>query len=498
VNAEIHLHTEHRVATVDERIFGGFLEHLGRAVYGGVYDPGSPLSDERGFRLDVIDALGKLRMPTVRYPGGNFVSAYDWRDGVGPRDERPRRPDFAWRTVETNQFGTDEFLQWCDAVGTAPMIAVNLGTGTPAEAAALVEYCNLPAGTGNADLRVANGHADPYGVELWCLGNEMDGPWQAGHVPAPTYAERALVASSLMKGIDRRIKTIACGSSFRGLPTYLEWDRTVLEHCWDSIDFLSVHRYSGNRSDDTPSFLAEGVVIDEILNDYRGLLTYAKARLKSKHDVALCFDEWNVWYRETGADGDWAEAPPLLEEIYNLEDALVCAQYLHSFLRNADIVSIACIAQIVNVIAPVLTRSDGLLVQSIYWPFFLLREAVAGDSLRVAVGAPEISTKRGDVPTVDAAATFDDATGTGCISIVNRSTTDAADIVVRVADRKVRVTEASVLHAAPKAANDWDAPGVVAPTSIAVTAADDGALHVTVPAPAHVVVRFEATRITER
>ena len=485
--ATVHLHTEHRVGRVDERIFGGFLEHLGRAVYGGVYDPGNRLSDERGFRTDVIEALRPLRMPTVRYPGGNFVSAYDWRDGIGPRWQRPRRPDFAWRSIETNQFGTDEFMQWCDAVGTAPMLAVNLGTGTPTEAAALVEYCNLPAGTSNADLRVANGHADPYGVRLWCLGNEMDGSWQAGHVPAPTYAERALVASSLMKGLDGTIKTIACGSSGRRMSTYMEWDRTVLEHCWDSIDYLSVHRYSGNRDDDTRSFLAEGVVVDQILNDYRGLLTYVKARKGSRHDVRLCFDEWNVWYREMGQDGEWAEAPHLLEERYNVEDALVCAQFLHAFVRNADIVPIACIAQIVNVIAPVLTRPDGLLLQTIYWPFKLLRDVVAGEALRVEVRVPEVSTSRGDVPVLDVAATVDDDRDAMAVSLVNRDPSIDIDVTIDVAGTNGTVSSALVITGDPKARNEWEAPDPIRPRPIDVSA-DDGVLRVTLPAASHVVL----------
>ncbi len=244
--AEVHVHTEHRVAPIDERIFGGFLEHMGRAVYGGVYDPGSRLSDDCGFRLDVLEALRPLRMPVVRYPGGNFVSNHRWRDAIGPKSERPRRPDFAWRSIETNQFGTDEFMDWCGALGTEPMMAVNLGTAGPAEAADLVEYCNLAGGTTLVDQRVANGHARPYGVKLWCLGNEMDGPWQAGHVPAQTYAERAAAAASLMKGLDPTIETIACGSSHRLLPTYPLWDRAVLEYCWEQIDFLSAHRYSRN------------------------------------------------------------------------------------------------------------------------------------------------------------------------------------------------------------------------------------------------------------
>jgi alpha-N-arabinofuranosidase len=487
---DVHLHTEHRIARVDERIFGGFLEHMGRAVYEGVFDPGSPLSDERGFRLDVLDALAPLRMPVVRYPGGNFVSSYDWRDGVGPHDRRPRRPDFAWKSIETNRFGTDEFLQWCDALGTSPMLAVNLGTGTPADAAALLEYCNLPAGTSVADQRVANGRHDPYGVELWCLGNEMDGFWQAGHVPAETYAERALVASRLMKGLDPTITTIACGSSNRMLPTYLEWDRKVLEHCWDSIDLLSVHRYSANRHDDTASFLAEGVVIDQTLDEYRGLLSYVRGRKRDGRDVRLCFDEWNVWYREMSGDGGWTEAPHLLEERYNLEDALVCAQFLNSFVRNADVVAIACIAQIVNVIAPVLTRADGLLVQSIWWPFRLLRDAVAGEALHCSVRGPELTTRRGDVPALDVAATFDEASGTGSVSIVNRSPAEAAEVAVHIADRTLAVTDAVVLQGDPKAINDWDAPDVVAPAPIAVRADGDGTLRLTAPAPSHVVIRL--------
>jgi len=487
---EVDLHTEHRVAPVDERIFGGFLEHLGRAVYEGVFDPGSPLSDDRGFRQDVLDALRQLRMPVVRYPGGNFVSAYRWGDGVGPIAERPRRPDFAWHSIETNRFGTDEFMAWCDALGTRPMMAVNLGTGRPADAAELVEYCNLPAGTGVADQRVDNGHAEPYGVRLWCLGNEMDGSWQAGHVPAQTYAERALVASALMKGLDPSIETIACGSSHKLMPTYLVWDRTVLEHCWDRVDYLSAHRYSGNGDDDTASYLAEGVVVDEIITEYRGLFDYVRAIKRSRHRVYLSFDEWNVWYRERSGDGGWQEAPHLLEEVYNFEDALVCAQYLHAFLRHADVVKIACLAQIVNVIAPVLTHPDGILLQSIYWPFALLRDAVSGDALRVAVRSPELSTRIGDVPVVDVVATFDETIEGGCLSIVHRDTHRDADVIIRIADRRVTVTSSQVLHAHPKTSNSWDDPHAVGPQSLATATDDDGAIRMRLPAPSQVVLRF--------
>jgi alpha-N-arabinofuranosidase len=368
------------------------------------------------------------------------------------------------------------------------MMAVNLGTGTAADAAALLEYCNLPAGTSYADERVSNGHADPFGVKMWCLGNEMDGAWQAGHVSAQTYAERALVASRLMKGLDPTIETVACGSSGNSMPTYLEWDRTVLEHCWDSVDFISAHRYSCNDHDDTVSFLAEGVVIDEVINDYRGLLTYVKARKRSQHDVRVSFDEWNVWYRATGGDGGFTEAPHLLEEHYNVEDALVCGQYLNAFIRNADVVGAACLAQIVNVIAPIMTRPDGLLLQTIYWPFKLVRDAMSGDALRVAVRSPEVGTEVGDVPVVDVAATQTSDGSAASVSIVNRDPSATVEITIAIADVAFEVVHAHTITGDPKASNDWETPDVVRPIEIDVRSDDRGAFRVTLPAPSHTVV----------
>ncbi|MDB5077192.1 MAG: alpha-N-arabinofuranosidase, partial [Chloroflexi bacterium] len=382
--ATLHLDTQHHVGAIDRRIFSGFLEHLGRAVYEGVYDPGNPLSDARGLRRDVIEALRPFGMPLVRYPGGNFVSCYDWKDGIGPREQRPSRPDYAWRSIESNQFGTDEFMTWCKELDTEPMMAVNLGTAGTTEAAQLLEYCNLVRGTYWADQRIRHGHPEPYGVKLWCLGNEMDGVWQAGHVPADVYAQRASQAGLMMKGLDPTIELVACGSSHNKMRTYMEWDRTVLEYCWEYVDYLSAHRYSENKRNDTAWFLAEGIEIDRTLEDYRALLNYVRAVKKSSKRVYLSFDEWNVWYRARqgdDADGHWSTAPHLLEEVYNLEDALVCAQYLTSFLRHADIVKIACIAQIVNTIAPILTRPEGILLQSIYYPFALFSRHAAGHAL---------------------------------------------------------------------------------------------------------------------
>ena len=494
-SATVRLMSCANVGPIDRRIFGGFLEHLGRAVYEGAYDPDNPLSNPQGFRTDVLELMRGLRMATVRYPGGNFASAYNWRDGVGPREQRPVRADFAWQSIEPNTFGTDEFVAWCRAIDSKPMITVNLGTGTAADAAAWVEYCNFPGGTALSDMRIANNAGDrtPHDVTLWCLGNEMDGPWQAGHVPAEAYALRADQAARLMRGIGAApIELTAAGSSGRTMPGYMQWDRTVLEYCWDTIDYIAAHRYSENRANDSPRFLAEGVEIDSILDDYAALLRYVKARRKSVKNVYLSFDEWNVWYRARG-EGNWSHAPHLLEEVYNLEDALVCAQYLNAFIRHADVVKLACLAQVVNVIAPVLTRADGVLVQSIYHPFALMAEHVAGVSLTPFVGTPLYTAgDRGEVPVLDAAAAYDETTGRLCMSLVNRSTTDALRVTLDAADLTMQSDAAGELitHDDPKAHNDWDAPQRVTPKALAVEIGDDGRATLTLPRLSHAVVRI--------
>jgi alpha-N-arabinofuranosidase len=487
----INLDTHHHVGPIDRRIFGGFLEHLGRAVYQGVYDPGNPLSDENGFRKDVLEVLRPLGMPVMRYPGGNFVSCYDWKDGVGPKADRPTRPDYAWRSRETNQFGTDEFMAWCKAVKTEPMMAVNLGTFGTAQAGELVEYCNLPAGTIWSDRRKANGHADPYGVKLWCLGNEMDGIWQAGHIPAEEYARRAQNASVMMKGLDPSIQTIACGSSGRFMNTYMHWDRTVLEYCWDQIDFISAHRYSNNDRKDSAWFLAEGVEIDRVVQDYAGLLAYVRGVKRSNKQIYLSFDEWNVWYKDRNGDGKFEAAPHLLEEVYNLEDALVCAQYLSSFIKHADTVKMACIAQIVNVIAPVLTRREGCLIQSIYYPFLLYSQNTHGVSLRsdITTGTYKAG-ERGEVPAVDACASYDAANHELSLFLVNRNQAEPSGVEVRLADatiEKILVNEA-MGGGDVKAANSWEEPGKVK-SSAGQAAIEAGTLRVQIPAPGLAVVR---------
>ncbi len=485
MEATVRLDTAYNAGQIDPRIFSGFLEHIGRSIYGGVYDPGNDLSDEDGMRLDVIEAMRGLNMPYVRYPGGNFVSNYDWRDGVG--SERKPFPDFAWRATEPNTFGTDEFMKWCRKVGTEPMMAVNLGTLGPTEAAGLVEYCNLDTETHYAQQRRKNASQSPYDVKLWCLGNEMDGPWQAGHISAEQYALKARNAARLMRGMDPSIELVAAGSSGRHMPTYLEWDRTVLETCWDDIDFISAHRYSNNKENDTPGFLAEGVVIDNILNDYAGLLAYVKGLKKSSHDVYVSFDEWNVWYRERDGknrDGGWQVGPVQVEEVYNLEDALVCAQYLNAFIRRADIVKMTCLAQIVNVIAAVLTGPDGTLKQSIYYPSALYAVAAKGLSLTPVVSAPLYdASDRERVPYVDASASYDEETGELAVFLVNRSVDEQVRVRIELDDRDVIRSGKvqTVTGDDPKLSNTWSNPNAVAPQD-GHSSVDGRALVVELPA----------------
>lgn len=450
------------IGRVDPRIFGGFLEHMGRAVYEGVYEPKSRHADASGFRADVLDALGRLRMTVMRYPGGNFVSGYHWRDGVGPRDSRPRVRELAWQSIETNEVGTDEFLALARRMGWTPMLAVNLGTGTPEEARDWVEYCNCETGTRFADLRAANGRPEPWGVPLWCLGNEMDGPWQLGHVPADHYAIRAQQAAKLMKDADRRIETVACGSSSILMPTYAEWDRTVLEVLGDLADYVSLHRYVDNRADDTPEFLALGRSIDRQIEGIDAVCRAVQATRKSRKRAWLCFDEWNVWYKNMQMDGAGKHAPHLIEEIYNLEDALVVAQFLNSFVRHADVVRIANLAQVVNVIAPLVTRGDELLVQSIFHPFRMMSERRDGVALRVAQSGPGYASAwQGDVPMIDASAILAD--GVLHVFAVNRSVDQVAPLRVERGDRPLAALASAELLTGPdaKAANSFEAQDVV-------------------------------------
>ena len=458
----ITLHSAFQVGPVDERIFGGFLEHMGRAVYQGVYDPECAHADQDGFRADTLGALRRLKMTAMRYPGGNFASGYHWLDGVGPRAGRPAVRELAWQSLEPNRFGTEEYLKLCRVMGWTPMLTVNLGTGTPEEARNWVEYCNCPPGTRYADLRAAGGHPAPHAVKLWCLGNEMDGPWQLGHVPAEQYAIRAQQAAKMMKDADGAIELVAGGSCGVSMPTYLEWDRQVLEHLGDLADYLSLHRYVGNRGEDTPDFLAVTNSVDRQIEEMDAVCRFVQARRRSPKRAYLCFDEWNVWYKDRQTDGAGQFAPHLIEEVYNLEDALVVAGFLNSFIRHADVVKIANLAQIVNVIAPVLTRGDQMLIQSIFYPFEMFSRRRQGVALRPAVRGPGYrGREHGPAGYVDASAIL--AGDRLQVFAVNRSLSEAAPVRVVLADRPVAAAESAELLAGPdaKAANSYERPELV-------------------------------------
>ncbi len=399
LSAQVYLDTHRTVGAISPLLFGGFAEHMGRCVYEGIYDPASPHAVEDGLRTDVMAALRELGYTVIRYPGGNFLSGYHWLDGIGPKEKRPRRRDLAWFSIETNQFGTDEFMTFCRKVGTAPMLGVNLGTGTIDSASALVEYCNAPAGTYYADLRAANGSPEPYGVKYWCLGNEMDGPWQIGHLDMHEYANKAREAAKLMRWQDPAIETVLCGSSNDRMPTFPEWDRVALETCWEHVNYLSIHMYVSNHHDqDTPSHLALARRFEDFVDTMAGTLRYVKAKNRSRHNVYLSWDEWQVWHPgET--NGRWTEAPHLAEVGYNLEDALVVAQWLNVFLRKCDVVKVACMAQIVNIISWLHT-AQGLLKHTSYYPFML----VSNHARQLAGCAGQSAAVRDEAVRHDAAA----------------------------------------------------------------------------------------------
>ena len=481
----LHLHSRFIVDVVDPRIFGGFLEHLGRAVYEGVYEPTSKHADDMGCRTDVLEALKRLRFTAMRYPGGNFVSGYHWQDAVGPREKRPTTMDLAWQSIETNQFGPNEFLELSQRMGWTPMMAVNLGTGNPEEARNWLEYCNISGGTKYAELRRAHGYEKPFDVKLWCLGNEMDGPWQIGHVPAETYAINAQQTANMMRMCDPNIELVVCGSCAINLPTYLEWDRKVLEHCRDYVDYISVHRYVENPEHDTENFLAVMNSIDQQIEATDSVCKAVQQTKKTKKRIALSFDEWNIWYRARTAehlDGRAKIAPPLLEEVYNLEDALVAAGFLNSFIRHADSVKIANLAQIVNVIAPLLTRGDDLLFQTIFYPIEMMAKRREGVSLQIQVTGDSYASKEyGTVTTLDSSAILNGQELS--VFLVNRDLNQDLEVTIDLADLSIsKLLNGEIVHGTdPRAENTFENPNKIVAKDFDEACIKDGKAIVKLP-----------------
>lgn len=472
IRTRLTLDRDFAVGALDRRIFGAFVEHLGRCVYTGIYEPGHPTADENGLRGDVLALTRELGATIVRYPGGNFLSGYDWEDGVGPPEDRPVRLDLAWHSTETNRFGTNEFIAWCRAAHVEPMLGVNLGTRGADAARRYLEYCNHPGGTALSDLRRRHGCERPHGVRDWCLGNEMDAPWQIGQKTAGEYGRLARDTARLMRWLSPEVQLIACGSSNRDLPTFGAWEDEVLEQCFDEVDFISVHTYFENPHADTWEFLGNIDRMDQHIREVASIADAVAARRRSLKRIGLAVDEWNIWYKaragEHARQPGWPRAPRLIEETYNFEDALAAGGALSVLMNNADRVKIACLAQLVNAIGAIRTEPGGAAWrQTIFHPFALASRHARGEVLRAAVDAP---ARRGhlhpEMPCLVASATWDERAGQLAVFALNRHLTQEQDLHVelRGLPPATRVAHALELHHADmNACNTAAAPDTVAP-----------------------------------
>jgi alpha-L-arabinofuranosidase len=492
---------EYKVATIDNRLYGAFLEHLGRAIYTGIYEPDHKSADANGMREDVIELVRELKVPIVRYPGGNFVSAYNWEDGVGPRDKRPTRLDLAWHTSESNQVGLHEFSQWCESVGTEMMLAINLGSRGLDHGRNFVEYVNGPTGSAWGDLRKSHGRAEPFGVKHWCLGNEMDGPWQVGHKTADEYGRLANEVAKTLRAFDKSLELIVCGSSHSDMPTYPEWERVVLEHAYDAIDHVSLHMYFANHAKNAAEYLALNAKLDAYINTVASTIEFVRARKRSKKRVTISFDEWNVWYHSNAQDrairdGEhgWPHAPRLLEDIYNFEDALQVGCILNTFIRRSDVVKIACIAQLVNVIAPIMTEPGGAAWrQTTYYPYLFASVYGRGEALRLSVNSPGYDSQVADnVPYLDIAGVHNEASRMLTFFAVNRHSSENLALeldlqgfeVAKIVDHQV-MTNANL-----EAVNTLDVPLTIAPKKESSAEFRDGRLTARLPPHSYQMMRL--------
>jgi alpha-L-arabinofuranosidase len=456
LSAHLTIDPHFTVGAINRRVFGSFVEHLGRCVYDGIYEPGHPTADAEGFRQDVIELVKELGVSTIRYPGGNFVSGFRWEDSVGPKAERPRRLDLAWHSTETNEIGLHEFSSWLEKVDSELMLAVNLGTRGTLEALDLLEYTNIAGGSTLSQQRIANGKTDAFGITMWCLGNEMDGPWQLGHRSADDYGKIASQAAKAMRQLDPSVELVVCGSSSAHMPTFGEWERVVLTHTYDDVDYISCHAYYEEKNGDLGSFLASAVDMDRFIETVVATADHVKAVVGSDKTIDISFDEWNVWYLERyhGVDkiegiDNWPIAPRILEDVYSVADAVVFGSLMISLLKHADRVTSASLAQLVNVIAPIMTEPGGpAWRQTTFFPFALTSRLAKGSALEVRLESPTYETEvYGVVPQLDAVATHDAETGESAVFLVNRNATESATVTIDVsALGGVRVLSADTLN----------------------------------------------------
>jgi alpha-L-arabinofuranosidase len=500
--ARLTLDPHFTVGLVNRRLFGSFVEHLGRGIYDGIYEPTHPAADPQGFRTDVLELVRELGVSTIRYPGGNFVSGFRWEDAIGPKDERPARLDLAWHSTEPNQVGLDEFAGWMEKTGSELMYAVNLGTRGVQEALDVLEYANIRSGTRLSDARIANGHPEPYGVKMWCLGNEMDGPWQLGHRSADDYGKLASQTAKAMRQLDPSVELVVCGSSSAQMPTFGSWEHTVLEHTYEDVDFISCHAYYEELDGDTGSFLASAVNMDHFIESVVATADAVGAELKSKKKINISFDEWNVWYISRYQNVDkitdletWPVAPRLLEDSYSVVDAVVVGNLLISLLKHADRVTSASLAQLVNVIAPIMTEPGGATWrQTTFFPFAVTSRLAVGSALEVKLESDRYATMTyGEVSTVDAVATHDAETGKTAIFLVNRSQDAPTTVTIDVSYLgPVSIAETHTLADDDiYAKNTLTDPDRVSPRPNDSATVGDGQLTITLPPVSWTAVALE-------
>lgn len=499
--ANMSIDRMNKISDIDDRIYGSFIEHLGRAVYNGIYEPGHPAADERGFRKDVIQLVKELKVPIIRYPGGNFVSGFNWEDSVGPKEKRPKRLDLAWFTTETNEVGMQEFDDWLKEADSQMMLAVNLGTRGADEARNLVEYCNHKGGSYYSDLRIEHGRKDSYKIKTWCLGNEMDGPWQMGHKTAYEYGRLANETAKMMRWVDPDIELVACGSSKMVMPTFADWEATVLTEAYDEVDYISLHNYWGNFDKDTESYLAGGILMDDFIKSVVAICDYVKAKKRSRKKINLSFDEWNVWYHTKESDKQiehWLQAPPRLEDIYNFEDALLVGDLLITLLKNSDRVKMACLAQLVNVIAPIMTETGGKAwKQTIYYPFYYTSVYGRGEALRVSLECPKFDCRQyTDVPMLDSVAVYNKEQETVTLFVMNRSMEEDLEVCcdLRGIGADSCIGNVALEGYDFKAANTADFPEQVVPVNKPENILEDGHMRTVVSKASWNMYRFHTAK----
>ena len=502
MKAHVTAHKDFTISKIDDRVYSAFLEHLGRAIYTGIYEPDHLTADKNGMRGDVLKLVKDLNIPFVRYPGGNFVSAYNWEDGIGPKHERPVRLDLAWHTSDSNQVGVHEFSDWCDAANTKMMLAINLGSRGLDEARNFVEYVNGPTGSYWGDLRKKNGRAQPFDVKLWCLGNEMDGPWQVGHKTAVEYGRLAAETAKTLRAFDKSLELIVCGSSNADMKTYPEWERIVLEHTYESVDHISLHMYFANRAKNTANYLALNHKLDNYIATVASTINLVQANKRSKHKVSISFDEWNVWYHSNAQDKDilggnkgWPHAPRLLEDIYNFEDVLQVGCILNTFIRRSDVVKIACIAQLVNVIAPIMTEPKGAAWrQTIYYPYYFASVYGRGQALNLSVKCPGYDADVADnVPYVDISGVHNEEEGTLTFFAVNRHGSEILNVEIGLQgfEAATIIDHQVMTNASLEAVNSLAQQSNVAPVKGKDAKVADGMVHLSLPPHSYQMLRLK-------